>query len=625
MRLRIKALLLFFLFVSGINSFAQQFNEHIVSPDKNITCNVYRNAGAGIFYTVSYKGKPVVVASELNIQLDNHWSEWTLAIKNKPGKDWMQDLQLKNAVRTTKDTTWAPLYGERKLIKDHYNNLTLQFEQKASSNYRMNIEIRVYNEGIALRYYFPDNPTGIYYRITADNTEFSFPEGTQAWFEPWAQGAFTKLPLKNWPSESEGPLTLELPNGLYAAVAEAQRVDFVKTRFTLASKPNTIKTLLYESVDKVPYFGTPWRVVMIGEQPGKLIENNFIFQNLNDPAKLTDVSYIKPGKIVRDLTLTEKGAKEWIDFAAAHNLQYVLFDWKWYGPAFTFDSDAGKVAIDLDLPEVIRYGKEKGVGIWLYVNQQALLKQDFEIFPIYKKWGIAGVKYGFVEVGSHRWTTWLHESVQRAANNGLMVNIHDEFRLTGEERTWPNMLTVEGIRGNEEMPDATHNVTLPFTRGLAGAGDYTICYYTNRIKTTHTHQLALGVVMYSPLQTLYWYDKASDYKNEPEIEFFDKLPTVWDDTKVLQGRAGEYIVTARKKGNDWFVGVMTNNSAREVEITFDFLDKGKTYSLSAYEDDDTVATKTKVKVTRDKVKQGKKRTVKLKASGGAAFWISPTK
>jgi alpha-glucosidase len=613
--------LFLFLYAFSFYGHAQEFNEQLLSPDKKTTYNVYRKQGGGIFYTIKYNGKDVIAPSELNIQLDNHWSEWALGIKKHPGTDWMKDLELKNVLRTQKDTTWKPLYGERSLIKDQYNGITLQFDQLASSNYKMNIEIRAYNEGVAFRYYFPDNPTGIYYRIVADNTEFSMPEGTQAWFEPWAQGAFSKLPLKNWASESEGPLTLELPNGLYAAIAEAQRVDFVKTRFKLSDKPNTLKTLLYESVDKVPYFGTPWRVVMIGAQPGNLIENNFIFQNLNDPSKLTDTSYIKPGKIVRDLTLTEKGAKEWIDFAAKHNIQYVLFDWKWYGPAFTFDSDAGKVAIDLDLPEVIRYGKEKGVGIWLYVNQQALLKQDFEIFPIYKKWGIAGVKYGFVEVGSHRWTTWLHESVQRAADNKLMVNIHDEFRLTGEERTWPNMLTVEGIRGNEEMPDATHNVTLPFTRGLAGAGDYTVCYYTKRIKTTHAHQLALGVVMYSPVQTLFWYDKASDYENEPEIEFFDKLPTTWDDTKVLQGKAGEYIVTARKKGNDWFVGVLTNNDAREVEVNLDFLDKKKKYTLSAYEDDDSITTKTKVRVSKTKVTTGKKIKVRLKPSGGAAFWI----
>jgi alpha-glucosidase len=323
------------------------------------------------------------------------------------------------------------------------------------------------------------------------------------------------------------------------------------------------------------------------------------------------------------MTLTNEGARACIDFAAAHNLQYILFDWKWYGPAFTFDSDARKVVADLDMKAIIDYGIKKDVGVWLYVNQQALVKQDYELFPLYKNWGVKGVKYGFVQVGSHRWTTWLHESVQRAAENQLMVNIHDEFRATGEQRTWPNLLTTEGIRGNEEMPDANHNTILPFTRGISGAGDYTICYYSNKIKTTHAHQLALGVVNYSPLQTLFWYDKPSDYQSEPEIEFFEKLPTVWDETKILQGEIGQYIITARKSGEEWFVGVITNNEEREISISFDFLQKGKKFIMNAYTDDPAAPTRTKVRIEKRKVSASDVLKIKLRASGGAAFWLRP--
>jgi alpha-glucosidase len=362
---------------------------------------------------------------------------------------------------------------------------------------------------------------------------------------------------------------------------------------------------------------------MVGERPGDLIENNGLIQNLNAPNKIRNASWIKPGKIIREMTLTNEGAKACIDFAAAHNLQYVLFDWKWYGPAFTFDSDAGKVAIDLDLKNIIQYGQKKNVGIWLYVNQQALLKQDHEIFPLYKSWGVKGIKYGFVQVGSHRWTTWLHQSIQRAAENELMVNIHDEFRTTGEQRTWPNILSVEGIRGNEEMPDASHNTVLPFTRGIAGAGDYTICYYTNRIKTTHAHQLALGVVNYSPLQTLFWYDKPSDYQQEPEIEFFEKLPTVWDDTKVLGGEIGEYIITARKSGEEWFIGGITNNEGRTLSIPLDFLPKGKKFFANIYSDDAAAGTRTKVKIEQRKVGSSDIIRIALGASSGVALWLKP--
>ncbi len=354
-----------------------------------------------------------------------------------------------------------------------------------------------------------------------------------------------------------------------------------------------------------------------------MVENNDLLLNLNDPHSLATTDWIKPGKIVRDMTLTEEGAKGWIDFAAEHDMQYLLFDWKWYGDAFTFDSDAGTVEIDLDMPGIIEYAKERGIGIWLYVNQQALLKQDEEIFPLYKEWGIAGVKYGFVQVGSHRWTTWLHDSIERAARNELMVNIHDEFRLTGEQRTWPNIVTVEGIRGNEEMPDATNNTIIPFTRGIAGMGDYTICYFDERIKTTHAHQLALSVVMYSPLQTLFWYDSADDYQAEPEIEFFEAVPTVWDDTRVLSGEIGEYIVTARRSGEDWFVGAITNTDARSVSVNFDFLDPEKSYRATVYYDDETVETRTQVGSKQVRINADHQQSFELNASGGIAIHIQP--
>ena len=154
-----------------------------------------------------------------------------------------------------------------------------------------------------------------------------------------------------------------------------------------------------------------------------------------------------------------------------------------------------------------------------------------------------------------------------------MVNVHDDWRPTGEQRTWPNLLTAEGIRGNEEMPDATHNTVLPFTRYIAGAADYTICYYDKRIKTTHAHQLALAAIYYSPLQTLYWYDKPAMSKDEPELSFWDNIPVSWDETRILQGAPGEYITTARRKGQEWYVGTITNNEARSLSVDCSFLPK----------------------------------------------------
>ncbi|WP_439510862.1 glycoside hydrolase family 97 N-terminal domain-containing protein [Marinimicrobium koreense] len=600
--------------------------ETLKSPDGATSITVHaessKRKGMALWYSVSYGDKEVIKKSHLNINLDNHLSEWALAIEDAPEGQWVRGLELNGVDREEHKSSWNPVYGERSKIENNYKSMTLSFVQSANEKYSMNLEVRAFDEGIAFRYFFPDNRLGIFYRVMSEDTEFTFNNGAKAWFTPWAQGPVSVLELDDWPTTSERPLTLKLENGLYASLTEAKMVDYVRTKFALSEeRRNTITTRMHTPIDIIPGTGTPWRVVMVAERPGDLVENNDILLNLNDPTELESTDWIKPGKIVRDMSLTEKGAKEWIDFAAEHNIQYLLFDWLWYGWAFTLDSDASTVDVDLPLKDIIEYGKEKGVGIWVYVNQHALLEQDEQIFPLYKEWGLAGVKYGFVQVGSHRWTAWLHDSIERAAENELMVNIHDEFRPTGEQRTWPNIMTVEGIRGNEEMPDATNNTTIPFTRGIAGMGDYTICYYDDRIKTTHAHQLALSVVMYSPLQTLFWYDSADDYQGEPEIAFFEAVPTVWDDTQVLSGEIGEHIVTARRSGEEWFLGAITNNDSREITIDFRFLDQGVTYRATSYFDDESVDTRTKVGIKSFDVTSETVKNFELKASGGVAIHL----
>jgi alpha-glucosidase len=491
--------------------------------------------------------------------------------------------------------------------------------------YWMHVEIRVYNEGAALRYFFPENIKGTYYRVVSENTSFTLPAGTKAWHASWAQAPYALLPLQHWSDESERPLTLQLPNGWYASLAEAQMVDYARTKFKLSNEtPNTIVTSMYTPADLISPVGTPWRVIMVGEQPGDLVMNNDLLLNLNAPSKIKETSWIQPGKIMRVMTQTTRDAYENIDFAAKHHLQYILFDWKWYGPAFTFNSDATKVAIpDLDLPAIIQYGKQKGIGVWLYVNLQGVYAQSDSLFRVYHDWGVKGVKFGFVQAGSHRWTTWLEEMFKKSAENKIMVNVHDDWRPTGEQRTWPNLMTAEGVRGNEEMPDATHNTILPFTRYMAGAADYTICYYDKRIKTTHAHQLALAAIYYSPITTLYWYDKPSYSNEEPELEFWDKIPVSWDETKVLQGKPGEFITTARRKGDDWFIGTITNNDARTLQLNVDFLPKGKKYSATIYSDDDAAPTKTKVGVQKKIITSTSVLDIKLKPSGGQAIWLTP--
>ena len=270
------------------------------------------------------------------------------------------------------------------------------------------------------------------------------------------------------------------------------------------------------------------------------------------------------------------------------------------------------------MPEVCAYAKSKGIGVWVYVNQRALYRQLDELLPLYKQWGISGIKFGFVQIGNQQWSTWLHHAVAKCAEYGIMVDIHDEYRPTGLSRTYPNLLTQEGIRGNEEMPDADHNTLLPFTRYLCGPADYTLCYFNSRVKNTKGHQLAMAAVYYSPLQFYLWYDNPFVDQGEAELKFWKDCPTVFDESIALDGIPGEYIIQARRSGNEWFVGAMTNNEARTVIIPTDFLDDGK-YIVEIYNDDPTLDTRTKVSSKTIKMKAGNPITLQLQPRGGAAL------
>lgn len=602
---------------------------HVSSPDGSydFSCYQKRSADSGkvLYYTLDYKGVRIVSPSRLDLTLDNHLSEQAMALHVDSSLAWFGDLKIDTVKHREMDTSWEPVHGERRQVRDHYRMMTIKLVKEHNPIYTMNLEVRAYNQGVGFRFFFPLNEKGTYYRILNENDEFALPKGTKAWFAGWAQAPYSLLDLKNWPEESERPLTLQFPNGWYGCLAEAGMTNYARTKFKLSkSNPGTIETSMYTPADLISPFGTPWRVVMVAEEPGQLLEHNDLILNLNTPSKIKDAKWIRPGKIMRVMKQTTRDAFESIDFAARHHLQYILFDWKWYGPAFDFNSDATKVAIDdFDLPVIIRYGQQKGIGVWLYVNQQALLKQSDSLFRIYHEWGVKGVKFGFVQVGSHRWTTWLESVIKKAAENHIMVNIHDDWRPTGEQRSWPNLMTAEGVRGNEEMPDATHNTVLPFTRFICGPADYTICYYSNRIKTTHAHQLALGVVYYSPIQTLYWYDTPEMSHDEPELAFWDHLPTTWDDTKVLNGVPGRNITIARRKADQWFIGAITNNEPRKLKINLDFLPAGRKFKATIYYDDDDIASKTKVGIKEQLVFAGASLDFSLKASGGVAIWLNP--
>jgi alpha-glucosidase len=234
------------------------------------------------------------------------------------------------------------------------------------------------------------------------------------------------------------------------------------------------------------------------------------------------------------------------------------------------------------------------------------------------------VKFGFVQVGAQQWTSWLLDAVRRAAAHHLMVDIHDNYRPTGFTRTYPNLLTQEGVRGNEHMPTATHNATLPFTRLPAGPADYTICIYDQRLKTTRAHQLALAVTGYSPLQLLYWYDRPAQFDGAPELEFLDRVPTTWDETRVVGGEIGTFATIARRSGDDWFVGSITSDApaGRDLTVPLSFLPPGRRYTAHIYENDPDSPRATRIRT--DNADRSTVVQAHLPPAGGQSIWLTPT-
>ena len=592
-----------------------------------------------LLYSLDYAGKSVVEAGELGVNIDNHLVESAMGIPVDNSNVWTHGMEVTSVDRRSEDNTWKPVYGEYAQIRDRYNEMTIHLLKGGKhegsgtaydkrQQYLLDIIVRAYDEGVAIRYHFPEATNGLFMHITDDLTSFRFAPGAEAYHYAWAQAHANKVKLLKseaaWKDEAERPLTLQLANGLYAAIGEAALTDFVRGKLKLKAD-NELQMAMFDPADIITAYDMPWRFIMVGEKAIDLINNKQMVLNLNAPCQISDTSWIKPGKAFRVCRLDMKTCMEGVDFCVDRGLQYIELDAGWYGPEMKMSSSALKVleTRDIDMPKLCQYAKSKGIGVWVYVNQRALYQQLDQILPLYEKWGISGIKFGFVQIGSQEWTTWLHNAVKKCADHHIMVDIHDEYRPTGWSRTYPNLMTQEGVGDNEEMPDAEHNTILPFTRFLCGPADYTPCYFNNRVKNTKAHQLAMPVVYYSPISFLYWYDLPNVYKGEKELDFWKYCPTVWDESKALQGEIGEYIVQTRRSGNDWFVGAMNGLQARDIIVnTADFLQKGKKYRVEIYNDDPKLNTRTKVASTVQTIKAGKVLKLHLQPTGGAALRFS---
>lgn len=580
----------------------------ITSPDGSHTFVFQLDDQAAARYSVIYEGREIIGNAGLGFAVSG------TAIGDK-------NLEIVRVENTSVNTAWQPVYGEKNEYPDVYEESLIVLNSDSIS---FNIRVRAYNEGVAFRYEFPGSNDTL--TIQKELTEFVLPPEATAWASLRAQSEIMKMPVSAVSEAVERPLLVELSDSLFIALGEANLVDFARMKFNSKSgEPGTlVAELSSEFTGNLP-LETPWRFVMAAAKPGHLLERNYLLLNLSEPNQIDDTSWIKTGKVIREVTLTTQGGLACVDFAVKHNLQFIEFDAGWYGNEYDDASDATTVTVDprrskgpLDLPGVIQYAKSKDIGVILYVNRRALEKQLDDILPLFRSWGVSGIKYGFVNVGSQQWTNWLHDAVRKAADHQLMIDIHDEYRPTGYSRTYPNLMTQEGIRGDEESPDNSMVLNTLFTRMIAGAGDHTNCYFSPRVTEkmgSHASQLAKAVCLYSPWQFLYWYDRPEGSPpnkggaggtegyilDVPELAFFDQLPTVWDDTRVLDGYPGDFAVIARRSGNDWFIGALNGSQERDFQIPFNFLDAGKTYEATIYADDESAGTKTKVAIEKQEV------------------------
>ena len=608
----------------GNISWAAKPEMAVSSPNGDFKVQFLVKDSGKLFRKVQYKGKPMLLDSGIEFMV-------------KDGSPLADNFRVLNVQKSTNDSSWRPLYGEQEEIRDHYAQMKITVEDALYR--RMVLTFRAYDEGVAERVTFPQQKAFEQLTILAELTQFRFAGDHKAWLTQTAQGAYETRPISKMDvmRKYERPFVMKAADGTYFSILEAGSVDYARTKIGLDSRvPYAVVSRLGGPVRFRTPYSTPWRLVMAAPNPSALLQRSYMLPNLSPLCRVDDVSWIKPGKQMRDMSITKEGSFAIIDLAEKLGLDYLEIDAGWYGDERKMKSDATTVTpsrsrgtfTKKDLLDVISHARSKGLGVILYVNRRALEQQIDELLPLFRKWGVAGIKFGFVNVGPQEWTKWLHDSIAKCAEYEIVVDVHDEYRPTGTERTYPNFLTAEGIRGNEEKPTAKMDLDTAFLRSMCGPADFTMCWHAESLKLSWAHQMAAAMVYYGPLQTLYWYDPASSFSgDEPYLQYFRDLPTTWDQKVVIQGEIGKFITMARRKGNAWFVGSMNAVKQRQIKIPLSFLDPNKKYTATIYSDTDPKGA-TNSKSLEIKTMPVTSKTVisaDMANNGGQAIYIAPAK
>ncbi len=638
-QLRIVWLLSGFLLLEARAEPEEKVIATVASPDKKLSVQVSLTKDGNIAYAVSRNNHEIISPSRLGFILAN-------------GPKLDRNFTFESANTSSVDETWEQPWGERRLVRDHHNELTATFVQKELENRRMTVVFRVFDDGIGFRYLLPDQPQLQTVEITDELTEFSITDPATAWWDvagEWNREEFlyNKTPLAEV-SEAQTPITLKTRTGVYLSIHEAALVDYpafwlrrvVGQRLKTRLAPSSIGP----SAECAVPFATPWRTVLITDNAPALYQSNMEL-NLNEPNKLGDVSWVKPYKYVgiwwamhlglktweagpRHGATTEE-AKRYIGFAAENGFRGVLIegwnlgweDWFAKGDKFSFTQSYP----DFDLKQVAEYGLSKGVHLVGHHetsgNAAHYEEQMNDGFALYQSYGVDSVKTGYVaDAGGAQVKgpddtvhyTWNDSQemvrhyqavVTEAAKYRIAIDTHEPIKDTGLRRTYPNWVSREGQRGQEynawgHPPNPPeHEANLIFTRMLSGPMDFTPGVLSlegkgQEIQATQAKELALYVVIYSPIQMAA--DLPENYAKYPKpFQFIKDVPTDWDETLMINGEPGDYATIARKdrRSDDWYVGAITDENARTVSLPLKFLDPNRAYTAQIYRDGEKASYK----------------------------------
>ncbi len=651
--MKLKLIFLFFALYFIQDARAQKSkNFDVQSPDGNIKLHV--ETSGKITWSVKDYNEQVIEPSAISVQLLNETLGNKTVITSSKTEKVKNSITAINYIKAT--------------IPDNYTQLTLN----CKGDY--GLKFRLYNDAVAYRFFIKKKDSII---VKSEEANFNFTNNDSAFipiqwvyrdgqnFNSSFEALYHHIPLSQFPKDSLAflPLLVDLGNGKKAEILEADLEDYPGMYLDLNETQKGLKGVYapypakeylhgvnYIASDRENYIaktsGTrnfPWRVVAISQQDKDLL-NNDIVQKLASPTRLKDYSWVKAGQVAWDwwnnwnitgvdfhAGINTETYKYYIDFASANKIEYIILDEGWSN-----DLDLMDVSDKMNLKEIIDYGKQKNVGVILWASWYALANQMDTAFAVYSKMGVKGFKIDFFDRDDAKVVASTYTIARKAAEYKLMVDYHGIYKPTGIQRTYPNVIGFEGVKGlenfkwaNEDQPQYT--TSIPFIRMMAGPMDYTPGAMRNvtqaqyapvnsnpMAKGTRSNQMAQYVVFYAPLQMLS--DNPTIYmKNQECTDFIAKVPTTWDETVPLDGKVGEYVAVARRNASNWFVGAMTNWNERNITLDLSFLPTGK-YTAEVFKDGvnaDRNATDYKKEMIN--ISSGDKITFHLAPGGG---WVA---